>query len=308
MAHDMLKSLETIDSRWLRAFVAVADSGSFTTAARQVAMTQSGISQHVARLEEALEVPLFTRSRDGAALTEAGRRFYDFVGRYASSVAALRRELTGAVETLAGPVTYAMPESCLFADHFEKVLAKRAKEFPDITLSVLIRPMDQVYDAVRSGDADFGFVAGERRDPVFRHELFCREEYVLVLPRGKGRDLKAKDVTSLRFVDYPGFHENFALWFQMHFGKARTPQTHNLDIAGRVGSLFGVMTMVRAGVGVTVAPRQCARPLFETYGFETFPKRSEDAHQHDIHIVSRRDRGGSARVRRVIDAFLAMHA
>ena len=38
---------------------------------------------------------------------EAGRRFYDFVGTYTSSVAALRQELTGTVERLAGPVTYA---------------------------------------------------------------------------------------------------------------------------------------------------------------------------------------------------------
>src|SRR4051812_20761355 len=101
----MLNLLDTIDTRWLRAFVAVADSGSFTTAARQISMTQSGISQHVARIEEALGVSLFARSRDGAELTEAGRRFYDFVGSYTSSVAALRQELTGAVEKLAGPVT-----------------------------------------------------------------------------------------------------------------------------------------------------------------------------------------------------------
>ena len=111
---------------------------------------------------------------------------------------------------------------------------------------------------------------------------------------------------SLRFVDYPGFYENFALWFQMHFPNARTPQTHNLEIAGRVGSLFGVMTMVQAGVGVTVAPRQCSRPLFEVHGFETHPKWEDEKHQHDIQIVSRRDRADRARVRRVIDAFLAM--
>ncbi len=300
-----LADLDTIDTRWLRAFLAVADTGSFTNAARTVAMTQSGISQHIARLEDALGTELFSRTREGAALTESGESLRGFVEGYLVSVARLREELSGKERPLSGTVRYVMPESCLFANHFAALLKVREKEFPGIRLEVEIVPMDRIHRLVHDGDADFGFVAGKTQDLALDHDLFCREEYVLV---GKGgtldATLKAADVLALPFIDYPGFHETFALWFQMHFPRARTPQLHNLNLVGRVGSLFGVMTMVQSGVGVTVAARQCARPLFHRFGLAVYPAKESTGHQHDIFIVSKAGPAKPRRVTKVIAAFL----
>ena len=44
-----------LDPRLLRAFVAIADAGSFTAAAERLHMTQSTMSQQIGRLEEAIE-------------------------------------------------------------------------------------------------------------------------------------------------------------------------------------------------------------------------------------------------------------
>ena len=56
----------------LRTFVAVCDTGSFSTAARQLGDTQSAVSQQVAVLEADLGTTLLTRRP--VAPTEAGRR------------------------------------------------------------------------------------------------------------------------------------------------------------------------------------------------------------------------------------------
>lgn len=45
----------------LRSFVAVAQSGSFTAASERVSLSQSTVSQHIRRLEELLDRPLFER-------------------------------------------------------------------------------------------------------------------------------------------------------------------------------------------------------------------------------------------------------
>jgi DNA-binding transcriptional LysR family regulator len=54
-----------IDTFLLRAFVAAAETGGMTTAARLVSLTQAAVSQQVKRLEEILGRQLFERDRRG---------------------------------------------------------------------------------------------------------------------------------------------------------------------------------------------------------------------------------------------------
>lgn len=61
-----------IDTALLRAFVAVAETGGMTTAARQLHLTQAAVSQQIRRLEELFERRLFDRDRRGLNLTTAG--------------------------------------------------------------------------------------------------------------------------------------------------------------------------------------------------------------------------------------------
>jgi DNA-binding transcriptional LysR family regulator len=62
-----------VDTRLLRYFLAVADAGSLTAAATVLFVSQPALTKQIGRLEAQLGVALFTRSRDGMALTEAGQ-------------------------------------------------------------------------------------------------------------------------------------------------------------------------------------------------------------------------------------------
>lgn len=68
----------------LKVFIAVAESESMSKAAQKVALTQPAVSFRIAGLEAELGAPLFHRTRSGAFLTEAGRKFY-FYAQYALS-------------------------------------------------------------------------------------------------------------------------------------------------------------------------------------------------------------------------------
>ena len=69
-----MSALHDIDVRLLRAFVAVADTGRMTTAARVVNLTQGAISQQVKRLESLFGCTLFRRDADLVRLTRDGER------------------------------------------------------------------------------------------------------------------------------------------------------------------------------------------------------------------------------------------
>ncbi len=63
-----------MEIRQLRAFVAIADTGTFTAAAQQVHVTQAAISMQIRQLETELGAKLFVRAPRRVVLTEAGEQ------------------------------------------------------------------------------------------------------------------------------------------------------------------------------------------------------------------------------------------
>ena len=61
-----------LDWNLIKSFVAVAETGSLSAAARKLASSQPTLGRHIAELEQALDVTLFRRGRRGYELTEAG--------------------------------------------------------------------------------------------------------------------------------------------------------------------------------------------------------------------------------------------
>ena len=70
-----------MDLELLRAFVAVAECGGFSPAARSLNRTQSAVSLQIKRLEERLGAQLFERSSRRVALSEAGGGFLPYARR-----------------------------------------------------------------------------------------------------------------------------------------------------------------------------------------------------------------------------------
>lgn len=65
-----------METSYLHEYVKVADCGSFTAAARDLHLTQSTLSKHIALLEREFGADLFVRDRSGVTLTEAGSVLY----------------------------------------------------------------------------------------------------------------------------------------------------------------------------------------------------------------------------------------
>ncbi|MFY0618968.1 LysR family transcriptional regulator [Shimia sp.] len=77
------------------AFAHVVREGSFSAAAICLGVTQSAVTQHVAKLEKQVGSQLLLRSRDGVTLTRTGRELYDLADRMVTLDATITERLKG---------------------------------------------------------------------------------------------------------------------------------------------------------------------------------------------------------------------
>lgn len=124
--------MNSFDWDGLRFFIAVAEAGSLTAAAKSLATNQPTVGRQIDKLEQQLGLKLFQRSVKGLSLTEEGVRLLEQSRAIEAQFIRLERGLTGA-PGLGGTVRLALPEGlCL------EVLTPRLPEFyaahPDIRL------------------------------------------------------------------------------------------------------------------------------------------------------------------------------
>ncbi|WP_145104104.1 LysR family transcriptional regulator [Cereibacter sediminicola] len=95
----------------LRIFLAVARAESLSGAGRGLRLDPATVGRRVARLEEALGAPLFAKSPQGYALTEAGQRLLAHAERAEQAVIEAAEDLQGAAG-LSGQIRIGAPDGC----------------------------------------------------------------------------------------------------------------------------------------------------------------------------------------------------
>ncbi len=202
-----------VSDRWLRTFVAVADTGSFTAAGRKLGVGQPAVSHAVSRLETSLGVTLIERSTQGLTLTAAGAFLYE---RLSSALA----DLDGAVRAVSTQVAADVVTLSVSTSLANFWLLPRLPDFkrrhPEIELRVITTDTDE---SVGLDDADLWIPLGLEHPSFLQATLFRAERIVPVA----SPDL-AESITSDRewspglLLDAPLLHleERYAARYQWH--------------------------------------------------------------------------------------------
>ncbi|MGI6853818.1 LysR family transcriptional regulator [Mesorhizobium sp. 1B3] len=140
-----------LDPRLLRAFVAIADAGSFTAAAERLNMTQSTISQQLARLEDTVGHPLIDRVARPVQPTAAGERLLG----YARRILTLQQEAETVLADPAGTtsIRIGLPEDIITRE-MAAIFAAFAKSHRSIRLDVVAGLSRILTRRYRAGEFD----------------------------------------------------------------------------------------------------------------------------------------------------------
>ena len=165
----------------LETFVAVADAGGVSPAARRLGLPKSIVSRRLSRLEQELGAQLLTRTTRGAALTEAGATFREHAARVCAEMQAARDSIAPEGD-VRGLLRVSAPLS-FGATHIAPVLAELARRHPRLQVHAAYsdRRVDLVGEgfdvAIRLGTlADSNLVA--RRIRAFRGRTVASPAYL----------------------------------------------------------------------------------------------------------------------------------
>ncbi len=142
----------TLDPDLLRAFVLIAETGSFTRAAQLVGRTQSAVSMQVQRLETQLGQRLLTRGKGGLVqLTPHGQ----FLLARARDLLTLNDEIWTSFRepTMHGTVRLGTPDDYALR-YLPQILMRFAEGHPSVQVEVMCLPSSQLVERLAAGELD----------------------------------------------------------------------------------------------------------------------------------------------------------
>jgi DNA-binding transcriptional LysR family regulator len=243
----------------LHGFAAAAARGSFSAAARDLAMTQPAFSQLIRELETLLNIRLFERTTRRVELTPAGKRFLAMIQRPLDDLDDAYRFAREMATGTRGRIVFTSLPSVAFG-LVTMALARFKALHPGITVRLIEDQDSNIVDRLLHREADFGIgtLPAPHQELAFRELL--HDELQAVYPArhalaGKRR-VTWRDLAREPLVLLPKQSSVRAL---VEHGLAAGSITREPDY--EVANMVTALSMVRAGLGVTVMPRMVLAEL-----------------------------------------------
>jgi DNA-binding transcriptional LysR family regulator len=248
-----------VEIRHLLHFVALAEEGQFTAAARRMNIVQSGLSVTIKELEQELGVQLVNRTTRKVSLTQAGEVFLE----HARSSLLMLNNGVEAVRSQDGVVRGRLHRGILqslgpYVD-LPLLLKTFRTRYPQVEFSVRSLNTDKIPTLVRSGYVDLSFLAlvDEKKWPGITILPFARDSLVAICsskhPLAERRSVSLELLSKEGFVDLTPERALRVL-------VDRAFLTNNLqrESVYQVSNVETMLQFVAAGLGVSIVPSALA--------------------------------------------------
>jgi DNA-binding transcriptional LysR family regulator len=189
----------------LKVFCDLAETGSFTKAAKNNTVTQSAVSQTITAMERQFKSLLIERSRKNFRLTPQGEVLYDCSKKLLQNYESLRNKLQALQGEVSGSIRVATVYS-VGLHELPPYVKRFLKDHPTVNVHVEYRHAHQVYADVLGGVVDLGLVAYPMPDAKLQVIPFRKDALVLICnpehPFAKLSSIKLKTLNGQKFINY----------------------------------------------------------------------------------------------------------
>lgn len=252
--------IDQINLNQLRVFESVYRTKSMTLAARELHLTQSGVSQHIRALEDVLELKLFDRIKQKLVATPSARELYKHTAKSFEEIETILNRLKKTDKELTGTISIGTPIE--FGNNIMlPMLTEFQKKHPKVRFKIRQGFPFEMNHLLLSGELDFAFVdsfamdKGIKTEPVYNEVLELCASKKLGLPAKGQSDFDFYE--KLTYVDYQEDQSVLSLWMK-HHTSVKTPE---LDVRFYVMDAYALSRMILQGVGVGVLPGHLAQKI-----------------------------------------------
>jgi len=245
--------------RQLKAFVAVADLGSFIEASQCLHLSQPALSIAIRKLEGSVGGVLFNRSPRGVQLTAEGRFFLPMARRLIADWEEALGDLGELFNKQRGKVTLAALPT-LAAGFLPAVLADYRHRHPNVAISVHDVLANQVEDLVSEQRADIGFSVRPSASETTHFEPLIDDHFVAVCPLGHPL-LDDTEIPWAELLRYPIIAVSRLSSTREAIEKVLRELDKEMDLMCEVVQIGTAGRMVAAGLGVAALPSLSFRQI-----------------------------------------------
>ena len=288
-----------MDTQNLKAFLLVAETGSFSLAAQKLHLTQPAVSKRVAQLEEQLATELFDRIGRNVSVTEAGQALLPHAQAVQQELQAAEQSIRDLEGGVAGDLRLATSHH-IGLHRLPPLLSYFSTTFPDVTIDIDFMDSEQAYELVMQGSAELAVVtlaptseASIITLPVWQDPLdfMAHKDHALV--HAAQVDLNA---LSQHPAILPGLNTYTGQIVKRLFDRHGLP----LQVSMATNYLETIRMMASVALGWTVLPRSMRDNSLTTL------KVGEDRIERTLGIVYHRRRSLSRAARAFMDALTAL--
>jgi DNA-binding transcriptional LysR family regulator len=175
-----------MELRQLKAFAAIAETGTFTAGAQRVHITQAAISMQIRQLETELGTPLFVRAPRRVILTEAGEALLERVRRILREHDAAVAEIAELAGAERGRLRVGSASAMVSADPLPQILKELRERHPRAEVSIVSGTSEALVRQILAGELDMAFVSLPVEARGIQTEVLSRDELVAIAcPRHK---------------------------------------------------------------------------------------------------------------------------
>jgi len=148
-----------LEIRQLRAFVAIAETGTFTAGALRVHVTQAAISMQIRQLENEVGARVFVRAPRHVILTEAGEHLLQRARQILREHDAALDEIAELAGAERGRLRIGSASAMILTDQLPKILKELRKQHPAADIAVASGTSESLVDQILAGELDIAFVS-----------------------------------------------------------------------------------------------------------------------------------------------------
>lgn len=242
-----------INQSWLKTFCTLVDVGHFTLTAESLFMTQSGVSQHIKKLEQQLATPLLLREGKSFTLTDAGKQLYQRGQKVLLSLEQLEKSIKQD-DKYEGLVTITSPGSVGLKLY--PFLLELQKQHPKLIVDYVFAPNADIEKNISERKCDMGLMTEYSQfDNITSHNI-ALEQLVLITP-AYIKQVNWATLLQLGFISHPDAgHQAQSLLSQNFAEFEHINQFEHKGFSNQIGL---ICEPVSYGLGFTILPLHAAK-------------------------------------------------